>query len=392
MTALEPVPLLQEALDGCNAAGFAAEVWDRNWRLYGVTDDYRLMISLGEELPEVGEGLHFIEPRMEEVRNAWPAGPTAETMLAWFEVWAGAMAEVMPGGIEAMKDAGGERVHRLLSEVEVTPMPPVITGRVEIRVGGGQTIMNDTLMVPIRDGEGNHAGAVNIVKPAVGAAVMAMLASGDERLFLRMLSLIVPAQRPGAVMFGDLESSTALARRMPSSLYFSLIRELSIEIDRVVVDHGGVVGKHVGDGVTAFFLSETHGSDAGAARACIEAARLIQGATDGIAEGSRLEPGDVIVRFGLHWGASLYVGRLLTSGRLEVTALGDEVNEAARIEPCAAGGLRLASKQLIERLAPEDYEALGIDPAALVYTQLSELEGSSEKAHRDAPTIPVCRV
>ena len=385
-------PLLRAALDGCNAAGFAAEVWDRDWRLYGVTDDYRLMISLGEELPGVGEGLHIVEPRMLDVRDSWPAGPTREAMIEWFGLWAGAIASVAPGGIEAIKEAAGEHLHEMLDAVEVRPMPPVIAGRMEIRVGVGQTIENDTLMVPLRDSEGNHAGTVNVVKPAVGAAVLAMLASGDERLFVRMLALIIPAQRPGAIMFGDLESSTALARRLPSSLYFSLIRDLTIEIDRVVVDHGGVVGKHVGDGVTAFFLSETQGSDAGAARACIEAARLIGAATDGIAERAGLEPGDITVRFGLHWGASLYVGRLLTSGRLEVTALGDEVNEGARIEPCAAGGLRLASKQLIERLGPDDYAALEIDPKRLAYTPLAELEGSPEKARRDAPTISVCPV
>jgi class 3 adenylate cyclase len=384
-------PILQEALDGCNAAGFAAEVWDRDWRLYGVSDEYRLMISLGEELPDVGEGLHIAEPRMLDLRDSWPAGPTREGIVEWFGLWAGAFASVDPGGIEAMKDGSGGHIDAMLDESETRPLPAVIAGRMEIRVADA-TIMNDILTVSLRDAEGNHAGAVNVVKPAVGAAVLAMLASGDERLFMRMLSLIVPAQRPGAIMFGDLESSTALARRMPSSLYFQLIRDLSIEIDKVVVDNGGVVGKHVGDGVTAFFLSETHGSDAGAARACIEAARLIQAATDGIAERAGLQPGDITVRFGLHWGASLYVGRLLTSGRLEVTALGDEVNEGARIEPCAAGGLRLASKQLIERLGPEDYAALEIDPMRLVYTPLADLEGSPEKARRDAATISVCAV
>ena len=42
--------------------------------------------------------------------------------------------------------------------------------------------------------------------------------------------------------------------------------------------------------------------------------------------------------------------RVSTVARTEVTALGDEVNEAARIEACAAGSRLLASKVLIERL------------------------------------------
>jgi class 3 adenylate cyclase len=48
-----------------------------------------------------------------------------------------------------------------------------------------------------------------------------------------------------------------------------------------------------------------------------------------------LQPEDLVMHFGLHWGATLYVGQIATSGRTEVTALGDEVNEAARIEACA---------------------------------------------------------
>jgi len=58
----------------------------------------------------------------------------------------------------------------------------------------------------------------------------------------------------------------------------------------------------------------------------------------------------VTFRFGLHWGARLYVGQSQTAGRSEVTALGDEVNDAARIEACASGGRTLASKDLLESL------------------------------------------
>ena len=39
---------------------------------------------------------------------------------------------------------------------------------------------------------------------------------------------------------------------------------------------------------------------------------------------------------------------------LEEEGILDEVNEAARIEACAAGGRMLASKHLVERLDPDD--------------------------------------
>ena len=118
--------------------------------------------------------------------------------------------------------------------------------------------------------------------------------------------------------------------------------------------------------------------------------RAIRTAAAQAAQRSGLDSAAVTMRFGLHWGATLYVGRLMTSGRTEVTALGDEVNEAARIEACAGGGRAMASKALIERLAPEDAAALGIDPSVLAYTPLADVPGATEKARRDAPAIAVC--
>jgi class 3 adenylate cyclase len=72
-----------------------------------------------------------------------------------------------------------------------------------------------------------------------------------------------------------------------------------------------------------------------------------------------------------------------------VTALGDQANEAARIEACATGGRILASKDLIERLDVEDAAAVGLDPERVTYTSLAELPTATEKARRDAPAIAV---
>ena len=81
-----------------------------------------------------------------------------------------------------------------------------------------------------------------------------------------------------------------------------------------------------------------------------------------------------------------------TSGRPEVGALGDEVNETARIEACASGGRALASKQLLERLHPDDAQALALDPDRVTYTALGDLTTATEKARRDAPAIAVSEI
>ena len=53
-----------------------------------------------------------------------------------------------------------------------------------------------------------------------------------------------------------------------------------------------------------------------------------------------------------------FSGSVATRGRLEVTALGDQMNEGARIEAVATGGAVLASKDLIERLDAQDAQAV----------------------------------
>jgi class 3 adenylate cyclase len=118
----------------------------------------------------------------------------------------------------------------------------------------------------------------------------------------------------------------------------------------------------------------------------------IRDAAARVASASGLGEEGLVMRCGLHWGATVQVGRLVTAGRLEATAIGDEVNEAARIEACATGGRALASKALIERLSADDARALGIDPDALRYTMLGDLPSATEKARRDAPAIAVCEL
>jgi class 3 adenylate cyclase len=259
--------------------------------------------------------------------------------------------------------------------------------------GAGMSVEIQITLIPVRDDEGQLEGTVVLSKPAASMAVLAaMAAGGDLRHFERMQQVAKPGRRPAAVLFADVESSTALARRMSTANYFSLVRRMARAADRCIVDAGGLVGRHVGDGVVAFFLASAAGSESAAACACIQAARDIKAATTEVAARSELAPEDPVMRFGLHWGATLYVGQITTTGRAEVTALGDEVNEGARIEACATGGRTLASMELLERLEPEDAGKLGLKADRLTYTPLGDRPTASEKARRDAPAIAVCEV
>jgi class 3 adenylate cyclase len=257
----------------------------------------------------------------------------------------------------------------------------------------GQKIGATTFALRVRDATGAIAGTVLIAKPGVGMNTIGLLtAAADVEHLQRMRQLSRLARRPTAVMFADLEGSTPLSKRMPTSAYFTLIRRWTRAADQCVIDGGGLVGRHAGDGVAAFFVAETSGSESTAARAAIETARAFQASMRQIAERHDLPEREVTVNAGLHWGATLHIGSIITVGRSEVTALGDAVNEAARIEACATGGRVLGSKDLIERLDLADAALLGIDPDRMSYTQLADLETATEKARRDAPAIPVCDV
>ena len=198
-------------------------------------------------------------------------------------------------------------------------------------------------------------------------------------------------KRPAAVLFADLEGSTQLAKRLPTASYFTLVRRLTRAADRCVVDAGGLVGRHAGDGVVAFFVAETVASESAATLACISAARALQAAMIAIAVPSRPgRPTQLSVRAGLHWGATLYIGSIVTSGRSEVTALGDEVNEAARIEAMCDRWTSAASKALLERLDSAGRRCARHRPAATsAHTELTDLDTATEKARRDAPAIAV---
>ena len=251
-----------------------------------------------------------------------------------------------------------------------------------------RTMLGDQHQAQLRisDDEGRFVGVVFLYRGILPESLLHRLGRGDQKLFERMDRVSEPSRRTAAILFADLEASGVLSRHLSSRGYFELIRDLTDLIDTSVIAHDGITGKHAGDGGSALFLAaDFDSSESGAARAAIETARAIRDGSE------QLGPEDVEVKvnIGVHWGATLMVGQVATSGRLDVTALGDQMNEGARIEAAATGGAILASKDLVERLDEADAKATGIDPDAIAYSTLGELDGASDKAIRDAGTIAV---
>lgn len=384
-------PVLAQAAVALEATGHWGMLADHRWNLVYVSDDLRL--TFGGQLARVpvAIGSHFFGPRVVELALTHRSGPTIES---WRSTFGGL------GGWALADTAGGrERLSELVAPAlrDLVPsLPDSAPETVKAFAVVGTHLPGRKVHVPIiasrlRAPDGRLAGTLTIHKPAPPTSVLAALSAGADPSHLRRMQRVAKAgRRSAAILFADLEASTPLTRRLPTAAYFSLGRRIVAAADQCVVDHGGIVGRHVGDGVVAFFLAEDAGSESAAARACLETARALGTTLGEVALRSDLEADELSLRFGLHWGATLYVGQILTSGRAEVTALGDAVNEAARIEACAAGGRTLASKELIERLDDGDAAALGLDTGRVAYTTLGELPGAPEKARRDAPALAVC--
>lgn len=385
-------PALAQVAAVLNDAGHWAWIFDHRWRLVYMTDALR--VSFGNDGAPVPTaiGCHAFGPEALEVSRGWRFGPNStermSTILRGVGGWLLADAR---GGVEELQSLVDPSLHEFLDGL--TPSSDEMIGFVVHSFGISEEADIRFIGWRVRQADGRLAGTVLINKPAASMTTLGAIATGgDLRHFELMQRVSRAARRPAAILFADLEGSSRLARRLSTASYFAVGRRLVRAADKCVIDAGGLVGRHVGDGVVAFFLAETTGSESAAARACISAARALRGALGEVASRSGLEPDDLVLRFGLHWGSTLYVGAVTTSGRAEVTALGDEVNEAARIEACATGGLTLASKALVERLEPDDAAVLDLDPDRVTYTPLADLSTATEKARRDAPAVAVCEV
>lgn len=245
----------------------------------------------------------------------------------------------------------------------------------------------DLLVTDLRDSAGERTGVLALGYMSVRPGLVSLLARGDQTMYERMAKLVEPASRQGAILFCDLESSTELSRTLPSAEYFQLIRSLWTEIDGVVAANSGIVGKHAGDGASAFFLVDDLGSSSAAATAAIQTARSIHERSERVFDGALESP--CLMRVGLHWGDSLYIGQLVPGGRLDVTALGDAVNECARVQECAGPHQTLASKDLIERLTAEDGRSVEVDLDKVRYKLAADLPTASEKSLRTVGAMPV---
>jgi class 3 adenylate cyclase len=381
-------PRLEMIVRGLESTGWAAEVCDADWRLVWVSPQTQALIGQ-EDDSGLGLGEHVLESRK---LPAWRRMVSLEAQEQWVKLNVPQMLADDPDGAARLAEMTLPELRHAVEEARAAEVPiwTWLTRTTGV-VPSVKQVRNFGMRVRTKDAE--PLATVYVYGANLPATLLALVAQGDRTMFERMARLTDPGRREAAVLFADIQSSGGLSRHLSSAAYFRLVQALFTDLDGAVIDAKGIVGKHAGDGLSAFFLAEECGSREAAAGAALDAARTLATTARETGRRSDLEPAhDLRLNVGVHWGGALYMGQVVTGGRLEVTALGDEVNECARIQESARDGTVLASKPLIERLDPEFARRAGIDPDTVAYTTVAELPDVPDKAVRDAGTIPVTEV
>ena len=183
-----------------------------------------------------------------------------------------------------------------------------------------------------------HAGpAVRLacqLRPVRDLTVLPLLAADRERALPTGLRPTTPGREQEiAVLFCDIRSFTALAdRRLPYDIVFLLNRYFAI-VGQAVEQSGGRLDKFIGDGAMALFGLET--STAEACRQALSASAAILAELDRLSHELAGEiPSPLRVAIGIHAGPAI-VGAMGYRGAMHVTAIGDTVNVASRLEAAA---------------------------------------------------------
>lgn len=147
-----------------------------------------------------------------------------------------------------------------------------------------------------------------------------------------------------AVLFADVRGSTALAEGASPAAFAALMGRFYRVATGVLLAHGALIDKLVGDEVVALFVRGLSGPTYRRLAATAGEA-LLRAAGHGSERGPWLAIG-----VGVHVGAA-FVGNVGSGGVADFTALGDTVNVAARLQATAAAGELVLSDEAYRTVA-----------------------------------------
>jgi adenylate cyclase len=161
-----------------------------------------------------------------------------------------------------------------------------------------------------------------------------------------------------SMLFVDVRGSTALSEKMTPTEFSRLINRFYTTASRVITDEDGLVEKLAGDSVAAFWGAGFAGPHY-VARTVRVAQRLVK----------EMTRQNIPVGVGVHSGVGYFGVMGTADGLTEISAVGDQVNMAARVAAQAAAAEILITERALEQS--------GMDGSQLETRELS-LKGISE--------------
>ncbi len=149
-------------------------------------------------------------------------------------------------------------------------------------------------------------------------------------------------RRPLTVLCSDLRGFTPMADRSSPEEVVQLLNRYFEAMFRVILDHGGTINAIMGDGLFVLFGAPITMPDAAqrAVSCAIEMQLALQALRDE-EDFPALEMG-----IGIHSGAAV-VGNIGSKQRTHYSAIGRDVNLAARVESCTVGGQILITAETL---------------------------------------------
>jgi len=166
-----------------------------------------------------------------------------------------------------------------------------------------------------------------------------------------------------SMLFADVRGSTALSEQMTAIEFQKMINRFYVGATNAIAEEDGLVEKLAGDAVAAFWGAGFAGKDyvARTIRAAQNVSRLMQ-------------KQNIPVGIGVHAGVAYFGAMGSADGLVDISAIGEEVNTAARLaSKAAAGEIILSENALIQahmdgtELETRKLELKGISEQVLVH-------------------------
>ncbi len=305
--------------------------------------DWLRRALVSKRLPDAA-GIAQLEAAMHSVY--WIFGVLlAATLLArqgrfLFERYRGRIAITYPGGLEVHMMPGLTALE--ISQLNGIPHASVCGGRGRCSTCRVRVTQGIESLPPPSPGElavlkrVNAAPNVRLacqIRPLHNLSIVPLLPpNAGPRDARPKAAHLQGREREIAVLFGDLRSFTHLSEhKLPYDVVFLLNRYFAA-MGQAIEHAGGHVDKFIGDGVMALFGAEEDGNTALACRQALQAARDMGLALEALNK-TLVHDLETPLRLGIgiHVGPAI-VGEMGHGRAVSLTAIGDTVNTASRLE------------------------------------------------------------